>query len=175
LSLLDALAQKPSPDSKSVKAAWDAVEAKYAYDPWADLDGRRLLANSSTLTAEVDYQTAYAINERRPFSGSSQADFKLAADGTLNEASGQVQDNTFATIASALPISSLITSAAGITTKVGAAATKEEVRGTGSVHPETGAAVHQNRPFAVYIGFPGNLCGGHAADKGLPERRPSDY
>jgi hypothetical protein len=77
----------------------------------------RMLANSISLTAEVDYGTIYAINEKRHFSGSSQADFKLAADGTLNEASGQVQDNTFATIVSALPVSSLITSAVDIVAK----------------------------------------------------------
>jgi hypothetical protein len=129
-ALAATLAQQPAPDSHSVLTAWDDLKNASKFDPWADLKGQRLLANSSSLTTEVDYQTAYAINQKKPFSGSSQADFKLAADGTLNEASGQVQDNTLATIASALPISSLITSAAGIVTPVGKAANEEKVPAT---------------------------------------------
>jgi hypothetical protein len=77
------------------------------------------------ITSVVDYSTKYSINQSKPFSGSSNADFKLSADGTLNEASGQVQDNTFSTILSALPISTLITSAAGVATKTGAAANEK--------------------------------------------------
>jgi hypothetical protein len=80
------------------------------------------LDNSCSLTSVVDYSVRYSINEKKPLAGSANADFKLGSDGTLNEASGQTQDNTLSTIVSALPISTLITSAAGIATKTGGAA-----------------------------------------------------
>jgi hypothetical protein len=126
--LLASLAQKPAPDSQTVMTAWQALkDVNRSFNPWNDLSGQRLLSNSSSLTTEVNYETAYAINQKKPFSGSSQADFKLASDGTLSEASGQTQDNTFATVVSALPISSLITSAAGIVAPVGKSETKPTV------------------------------------------------
>jgi hypothetical protein len=109
----------PVPNYGGVKTAWDTLKDANSFNPWVNFTGQRLLSNSSSLTSEVDYHTVYAINQKKPFSGSSQADFKLASDGTLNEASGQAQDNTFATIVSALPIASLITSAAGIVGKGG--------------------------------------------------------
>jgi hypothetical protein len=117
--------EKPAPDQDSVMNAWDALKRKDRFDPWKQNEDRILLENSSSLTSVVDYSTKYAINQKKPFSGSSNADFKLGADGTLNEASAQVQDNTFSTILSALPISTLITSAAGIATKAGAAANEK--------------------------------------------------
>lgn len=117
--------EKASPDQGSVMSAWDDLKRRNRFDPWKQNEDRILLENSSSPTSLVDYSTKYSINQRKPFSGSSNADFKLSADGTLNEASGQVQDNTFSTILSALPISSLITSAAGIATKAGAAANEK--------------------------------------------------
>jgi hypothetical protein len=113
--------EKPAPDQDSVMNAWNDLKKRDRFDPWKQNADRILLENTSSLTSVVDYSTKYSINQSKPFSGSSNADFKLSADGTLNEASGQVQDNTFSTILSALPISSLITSAAGIATKTGAA------------------------------------------------------
>lgn len=114
--------EKPAPDQDSVMNAWNDLKKRDRFDPWTQNADRILLENTSSLTSVVDYSNRYSINQSKPFSGSSNADFKLSADGTLNEASGQVQDNTFSTILSALPISTLITSAAGIATKTGAAA-----------------------------------------------------
>jgi hypothetical protein len=114
--------EKAAPDQDSVMNAWNNLKKLARFDPWKQNEDRLLLENTSSLTSVVDYSTKYSINQSKPFSGSSNADFKLSADGTLNEASGQVQDNTFSTILSALPISTLITSAAGIATKTGAAA-----------------------------------------------------
>jgi len=127
-NLLAILTKKdPGPGAEPIQDALEKLKAKYEYDPWANLNGERLLSNTDSLSVEVDYETKFSINQRTPFSGSSQADFKLGADGTLNEASGQSQDNTFATVISALPISSLITSAAGTAPKAGAAQNKEDV------------------------------------------------
>jgi hypothetical protein len=117
--------EKPAPDQDSVMNAWNDLKRKDRFDPWKQNQDRTLLENSSSLTSVVDYSTRYSINQSKPFSGSSNADFKLGADGTLSEASGQVQDNTFSTILSALPISALITSATGTATKSGAAANEQ--------------------------------------------------
>jgi len=117
--------EKATPDQDSVMNAWDALKRRDRFDPWKQNEDRILIENSSSPTSVVDYSTKYAINQSKPFSGSSNVDFKLSPDGTLTEASAQVQDNTFATIVSALPISSLITSAAGIATKAGAAANEK--------------------------------------------------
>jgi hypothetical protein len=105
----------------SVINAWSDLKRKDRFDPWKQNEDRILLENTSSLTSVVDHSTRYSINQSRPFSGSSNGDFKLGADGTLNEASGQVQDNTFSTILSALPVFTLITSATGTATKSGAA------------------------------------------------------
>jgi hypothetical protein len=113
--------EKPSPDTDSVVNAWTALK-RSQFDPWSQSDGRVALENSSSLTNVVDYSVRYSINQKKPLAGSSNADFKLGSDGTLNETSGQTQDNTLSTILSALPVSTLITSAAGVATKTGAAA-----------------------------------------------------
>lgn len=113
--------EKASPDSDSVTNAWTSLK-RNQFDPWSQTEGQVVLDNSTALTSVVDYSARYSINVKRPLAGSASADFKLGPDGTLNEASGQIQDNTLSTIVSALPISTLVTSAAGIATKTGAAA-----------------------------------------------------
>ncbi|HVO81650.1 MAG TPA: hypothetical protein VMT28_13025 [Terriglobales bacterium] len=67
------------------------------------------VANSATLDAVVDYSIVFYLNSKRPLAGTGQIDGKLAADGTLTEGSAQIQDQTLATVASA--ISSLTGSA----------------------------------------------------------------
>jgi hypothetical protein len=66
-------------------------------------------SNTGTVEAVVDYGNVFYLNSARPLAGSTQVSAKLAADGTLTEASAQVQDQTLQTIAST--ISSLVGSA----------------------------------------------------------------
>jgi hypothetical protein len=70
---------------------------------------------SNTLTPEifVSYKDddQYFYNVDRPAIGSVQADIKLGADGTLSEASAQVEDKTISTILSLFPVSDLVKSA----------------------------------------------------------------
>jgi hypothetical protein len=62
-------------------------------------DGDLLLAeNSAQLVPYVDYQTVYYYNTSRPLTGTSQADVKLAADGTMTEGSSQVNDETLSSV-----------------------------------------------------------------------------
>ena len=86
------------------------VRGKIADDKWP----KYLISNSSTPKVFVNYQNVYYLNAKAPLSGTAKADYKLASDGTLTEASGEVTDDTFKTIVSALPISDLIKSAAGL-------------------------------------------------------------
>jgi hypothetical protein len=65
----------------------------------------------------VDYTDQYYVNAKRPLAGSANVDAKVAEDGSLSEASGQVESKTFETILGALPISSVITGALGLGTK----------------------------------------------------------
>jgi len=115
---------KSEPESGAVQTAWNLVKQRQSFDPYTADTGRFLLSNISKLSSTVDYSHQYSINQRKPLSGSANADYKLSSDGTLAEAQGQVQDDTLATILGALPLSDLIKSAAGITAAAGAAAAK---------------------------------------------------
>ena len=84
-----------------------------------------LVANTDTVKVLVDYKHQYALNEKVPFAGSVKADYKLNEDGTLSEASGEVQEQTLATIAGLFPISDLIKTAAGASTKLAEALAPE--------------------------------------------------
>jgi hypothetical protein len=72
------------------------------------------VSNTGAVEAVVDYTNVFYLNSGRPLAGTTQVDAKLAADGTLTEASAQVQDQTLATIAST--ISSLVSSASTVAT-----------------------------------------------------------
>lgn len=97
---------------------WTAVKAQGANDVYAKAaDGtwpKYVVANSSTPKVYVNYGTVYYINGKQPLSGSVKADFKLANDGTLTEASAEITNDTLKTVLGALPISDLIKSGAGI-------------------------------------------------------------
>jgi hypothetical protein len=80
-------------------------------------DDRILVGSSSAPVVFVDYNDQYYVNAKLPFAGSANVDAKVAQDGSLSEASGQVQSQTLQTILSALPTSSLITGALGLGTK----------------------------------------------------------
>lgn len=98
-------------DWKDIKAAGATdVYAKVADEKWL----KYLVSNSSDPKIFVNYDKTYYLNTSNPLSGSTKADYKLAGDGTLTEASAEITNDTFKTIVSALPISDLIKSAAGI-------------------------------------------------------------
>jgi hypothetical protein len=125
-SVLDQLATD-TPDESTVAHAWSNLKLA-KIDPFTDTTTMYFLANGTSATSVVDYSTAYAINQNKPLSGTASVDFHLATDGTLSEAQAQVEDTTFSTIVSALPISTLITSAAGIASKAGAAADQPKLK-----------------------------------------------
>jgi hypothetical protein len=71
-----------------------------------------LVANSSAPTVLVDYSNQYTLNAKSPFAGTVNADYKLNEDGTLSEASGQIQEQTLSTVLS--PIADVFKTAAGL-------------------------------------------------------------
>jgi hypothetical protein len=97
---------------------WDPVAARkeYAIVDQLDTDSRlspaerrqdviRIL-NTAKVDYVVDYTRQYYLNAKSPWVGTSQVNAKLAEDGTLTEASGQLDDETASTILST--ISSLV-------------------------------------------------------------------
>jgi hypothetical protein len=113
------LNNRPS-DENTVVTGWKKVVALadssvLARDISAVPTGDRILAGrSSAPLVYVDYSDQYYINAKVPLAGSANVDVKVADDGSLSEASGQVQNNTLQTILSALPISSAITGGLGL-------------------------------------------------------------
>lgn len=121
---LNAMLAKPGPvdlpQAGVIENAWKNISNLPDYVPLAV--GEDALVNSSNVVqvtntampeAVVDYSRVYYFNAPRPWVGTSQLDAKLASDATLTEASAQVQGQTLSTILSALPISTLLTNAAG--------------------------------------------------------------
>lgn len=97
--------------SKLSKNPYEQVTADDAEWP------KYLVANSSAPTVLVDYSNQYTLNAKSPFAGTVNADYKLNEDGTLSEASGQIQEQTLSTVLSALPVADLIKTAASILVK----------------------------------------------------------
>lgn len=112
---------KPTPELGTVQTAWGLLKQRQSFNPYTQSNGEFLLMNASKVSATVDYAHAYSLNQSKPFAGTVSGDYKLSSDGTLGEVQGQVEDQTLSTILSALPISDLIKSAAGIAAKAGAA------------------------------------------------------
>jgi hypothetical protein len=57
-------------------------------------DNLLLIANHTLLETATDYHHQYYYNTARPISGSTTADIKIAADGSMSEASATVQSDT---------------------------------------------------------------------------------
>ena len=55
-----------------------------------------------------------AAGPRGPISGSATADIKIAADGSMNEASVTIQSDTLKTILSAIPTQTLLSAVLGV-------------------------------------------------------------
>jgi hypothetical protein len=118
--LLSVMRQKPpltANDLNTMNSDWDVVKNNNA-DPYSaaatDTWPKYLVTNSNSPKVYVDYGSVYTLNAKRPVSGSVTANYKIAADGTLSEASSQISDDTLKTVLGSLPISSLISTAAGI-------------------------------------------------------------
>lgn len=76
-----------------------------------------LVGRSAAPAVYVDYSDQYYVNAKIPLAGSAQVDAKVAEDGSLSEASAQVETKTLETILGALPISSIITGGLGLAGK----------------------------------------------------------
>jgi hypothetical protein len=78
------------------------------------LKGRRpddflLAGNARMADAVVDYSRAYTYNVRRPWAGTTSATLKLNSDGTLGEATAEIEDKTLETFASLIPLKEFLT------------------------------------------------------------------
>ncbi|MBB5316928.1 hypothetical protein [Tunturibacter empetritectus] len=97
----------------SVGAIWDRVAANKSYSPVAALETSGGLGaaeavgnivrvgDSAAVVTEVDYKNVYYLNTKSPWIGTAQVNAKLGSDGTLTEASAQVDDETWSTILNA--------------------------------------------------------------------------
>jgi len=99
---------------KKIFEAWNAI-APGTYDPLSANDDETIASPnvyvaSNTVAPElyVDYNTTYYFNSKSPLAGSSQATAKLADDGTLTEATAQVESKTLATFLALLPVSDVL-------------------------------------------------------------------
>lgn len=119
-AMLSKPGQADALQARAIEDTWKRISDLQDYLPLA-ISEEQLVAskdsiqatNTSSPEAVVDYSRVYYYNAPRPWVGSSQLDAKLASDGTLTEGSAQVQGQTLSTILSALPISTLLTKAAG--------------------------------------------------------------
>jgi hypothetical protein len=128
------------PEESQVDTAWTSVTMLRQYSPFR-VDEDALIASKNVIQVAntagpevmVDYSRTYYYNTPRPLAGTSKANAKLAADGTLTEGASEVDSQTFSTIMS--PVNTVV-SAAAKGASAGAAvpgytadpfATKEEV------------------------------------------------
>ena len=139
--LLKAMLTKPGPadplQARAIEGAWKKISDVPDYLPLAMgedalVNSPEVVQSTNTATPEavVDYSRVYYYNAPRPWIGTSQLGAKLASDGSLTEASAQVQGQTMSTILSALPISTLLTKAAGAGAAAAAAPPAEAVQET---------------------------------------------
>jgi hypothetical protein len=114
----DVSSQTAEEQQKTLVRDWETIKKQGTNDVYQKAaDGtwpKHVVANSSSPKIYVNYATVYYLNAKVPFAGSAKADYKLASDGTLTEASSEITEETFKTALGALPISDLIKSAAGI-------------------------------------------------------------
>jgi hypothetical protein len=75
---------------------------------------RILVGRSAAPVVYVDYANQYYVNVKIPWAGSANLDAKVADDGSLSEVSGQVETKTLETILGAIPTSTLISGALGL-------------------------------------------------------------
>ena len=121
-NLIKLLNNRPS-DEGTVKSFWDKVVAladpKVLSRDFGSLGtkDRILVGRSAAPAVFVDYAEQYYVNAKAPLAGSANLDAKVADDGSLSELSSQLENKTFETIVSALPVGSVITGELGLTGK----------------------------------------------------------
>jgi len=114
------LLNNPDADVGTLKRDWAKVvalsDASFLSRDFASIasSDRILASRSAAPSVYVDYADQYYVNARVPLSGSANVDAKVADDGSLSEASAQVENKTLDTILSALPIGSIITGGLGL-------------------------------------------------------------
>jgi hypothetical protein len=93
---------------EDVLKAWDDI-TKVPYTPtkFPDAKNRVLVSNANTPDVYVDYAETYYINAKNPVAGSAKVDTKLGSDGTLTEASAEIESKTLETLLG--PINAAIT------------------------------------------------------------------
>jgi hypothetical protein len=94
---------------EDVLKAWDDI-TKVPYTPTKfpeDAKNRVLVSNANTPDVYVDYAEIYYINAKNPVAGSAKVDTKLGSDGTLTEASVEIESKTLETLLG--PINAAIT------------------------------------------------------------------
>lgn len=71
-------------------------------------DDSPLESNQIKESNYVDYETIFYLNQHQPLSGTSELDFALAADGTLQKTTAKVDDTSFEKLLGLLPTDTLI-------------------------------------------------------------------
>ncbi len=150
---------------EDVLKVWDAI-TKVPYTPtqFPDNAKDRVLASSTnTATTYVDYAETYYINAKNPLAGSAKVDAKLASDGTLTEASVEIESKTLETLLG--PINAAITAGLPLAAKVEGKPAAKQLKLTTDVsgYKHTFSRIDPSKTFP---------CPVIAADK-LPS--PADY
>ena len=141
LQKLKTLLSQPRPtdplQAKLIDDAWKKISDLPDYQPLAANEDALAasgdafeLSNASTAEAVVDYSRVYYYNAPRPLIGTSQIHATFASDGTLNEASAQVQGQTLSTILSVVSSSALLSNAGSAGPIAAAALPPDAVRET---------------------------------------------
>lgn len=77
-------------------------------------DDYQMISDTAVLETYVDYDQVFYINTKRAWSGSSNATIVLAGDGTLTKAEAKIDDTTFQTVLSVLPVSAYLSKTLGL-------------------------------------------------------------
>lgn len=117
LAFLKALSQVGA-QFEDVLKKWNEI-TKVPYTPTTFPDSpkdRVLVSNSNTPEIYVDYGETYYISAKHPLAGSAKVDTKLAGDGTLTEASVEIESKTLETLLG--PVTAAISSGLPLAAKV---------------------------------------------------------
>jgi len=135
----------------AIEGTWTKIAAVPIYSPFGQSEDDLVktknvveIANKSYPDAVVDYSRTYYYNSPRPWIGTSSLDVHLNTDGTLAEGNSSVTSQTLQAFLSALPISALITKAAGLAAEAapGAYSTKQTVEYELSIQPSAYTHTH---------------------------------
>ncbi|MBV9301832.1 MAG: hypothetical protein JOY62_16555 [Acidobacteriaceae bacterium] len=95
---------EPSEDLDKILSVWKCIATQDGtpYTPigFPEQKNRILISNTAEPQVYVDYSQHYYLNAHQPLAGSAKVDSKLASDGTLTEASAEVENKTLETLVS---------------------------------------------------------------------------